>query len=189
MKWNNIEPDIYSSHLNTMTTGWSAIDIIRFINQTIDAPLVIFPKGVKDKIMKHLQSQNVELGGLLIGSVISISDLNEGIVAIIIKDSVPSNDFESTSVSLSMSPTVWQAANELGDEKTFVVGWYHSHPNLGAFFSGVDRKTQKDFFNSEYNLGLVIDPIRHEEKWFSGGGSIEVDLNKVICELNGLALV
>ncbi|MCY1311905.1 hypothetical protein D9M70_622700 [compost metagenome] len=70
-----------------------------------------------------------------------------------------------------------------------MVGWYHSHPNLGAFFSGVDRKTQKDFFNSNYNLGLVIDPIRNEEKWFISSESIEVNPNCVRGEIHGLTLV
>jgi proteasome lid subunit RPN8/RPN11 len=189
MKWNNVKPDIHSRPINESTSGWSALDIANFISQSVDSPLVVLPESIRTKISKHLESQNVELGGLLVGSVISIGDLTEGITAIVIKDSIASNDFESTSVSLSMSPSVWQTANKLSDAKTFVVGWYHSHPNLGAFFSGVDRKTQKDFFNSEYSLGLVIDPIRNEEKWFLGAESIEVELNKIRSELNGLALV
>ncbi len=41
-----------------------------------------------------------------------------------------------------------------------VVGWYHSHPNLGAFFSGTDRATQRAFFNRPYSVGLVVDPVR-----------------------------
>jgi hypothetical protein len=49
-----------------------------------------------------------------------------------------------------------------------VVGWYHSHPNLGAFFSGTDRKTQRSFFSQRYSLGLVADPVRSEEAWFVG---------------------
>ena len=52
-----------------------------------------------------------------------------------------------------------------------VTGWYHSHPNLGVFFSGVDRATQRAFFNQPYALGLVIDPIRNEEMVFYGGTS------------------
>lgn len=189
MKWNNVKPDITASNINKVTVGWSAIDMVELISQTTDCPLVIFPDQVRQKIMKHLQSKMVELGGLLVGSVISIDDLNEGLVFVVIRDSIESNDFDSTSVSLSMSPTVWQAANKESNYETFVVGWYHSHPNLGAFFSGVDRKTQKDFFNSAFNLGLVIDPIRNEQKWFIGPDSIEVNPTSVRNELYGLAMV
>ncbi len=189
MKWNNVKPDITAFHVNEVTTGWSAIDMAKLITATADCPLVVIPDYVRQKIMAHLKTRKVELGGLLVGSVVSIDDLNEGLTIIVITDSVESKDFDSTSVSLSMSPSVWQSANKSSDAKTFVVGWYHSHPNLGAFFSGVDRKTQKDFFNSNYNIGLVIDPIRNEEKWFISSDSTEINPNNVRRELDGLALV
>lgn len=189
MKWNNVKPDITASHINEVITGWSAIDMAKLINSTKDCPLIIFPDHVRQKIIAHLKTKKVELGGLLVGSVASIDDLNEGPTIIVIIDSVESKEFDSTSVSLSMSSSVWQSANKCSNAKTFVVGWYHSHPNLGAFFSGVDRKTQKDFFNSTYNIGLVIDPIRNEEKWFIGPDSIEVIPSYVRSELYGLAMV
>lgn len=186
MKWNNLKPDITASHLNDVISGWSAIDVAKLISWTLDSPLIIFPEQVRQQIMTHLNTKKVELGGLLVGSVISIDDLNEGIVLVVIKDSIASNDFDSTAVSLSMNPSVWQSANRVTNATDFVVGWYHSHPNLGAFFSGVDRKTQKDFFNSRYNLGLVIDPIRNDEKWFLGPDSMEINSANVRCELSCL---
>lgn len=130
--------------------------------------------------MDHLASKNVELGGLLLGTVTSLNNLSEGIVSVQVRDCIESCDFDSTSVSLSMDSTVWRSVSNLSSAEKFVVGWYHSHPNLGAFFSGVDRNTQKSFFNSAYSLGLVVDPIRHEEKWFVGGDSYEISGNNVI---------
>lgn len=188
MKWNNVKPDITASYINDVTRGWSAIDIAKLISATADCPLVIFPDYVRQKIMTHLKIKKVELGGLLVGSVVSVDSLNEGLTAIIINDSIESKDFDSTSVSLSMGASVWKSASEVSNEKNFVVGWYHSHPNLGAFFSGVDRKTQEDFFSSNYSLGLVIDPIRNEEKWFISSDSLEVNPKDVRSEVNGLAL-
>lgn len=188
MKWNDVKPDITAGHINEVTSAWSAVDIVKLITYTRDCPLIIFPDHVRDKVMTHLKTQRVELGGLLLGSVFSIDDLNQGVTLIVISDSVESKEFDSTSVSLSMSPSVWQSANESIDAKRFVVGWYHSHPNLGAFFSSVDRKTQEDFFNSNYNTGLVIDPVRNEEKWFISSDSTEVNPNNVISDLNGVAL-
>jgi proteasome lid subunit RPN8/RPN11 len=189
MKWNNIKPDIKACHINNITGGWSAIDIVKLISKTSDYPLVIIPENIRKKILAHLKTRKVELGGLLVGSVVSLDDLNEGLTAIIINDSIESHEYDSTSVSLSMNPKVWQSASQISNDINFVVGWYHSHPNLGAFFSGVDRKTQKDFFNSAYNLGLVIDPIRNEEKWFISSDSIEVQSTNIRSELNGLAVV
>lgn len=189
MKWNNVKPDITSSQINEVVIGWSSIDLAKLVSSTSDCPLVIFPDKVRHKIMDHLRTRPVELGGLLVGRVVSFDDLIDGLAMIIITDSFESKDFDSTSVSLSMSPSVWQSANKSSNTKNFVIGWYHSHPNLGAFFSGIDRKTQKDFFNSNYNLGLVIDPVRNEEKWFISADSIEINPENVRGELNGLALV
>ncbi|MCG3201208.1 MAG: hypothetical protein NFCOHLIN_01074 [Gammaproteobacteria bacterium] len=61
-----------------------------------------------------------------------------------------------------------------------VVGWFHSHPNLGAFFSGTDRSTQRKFFGHEYSLGYVIDPIRDEHAYFLGADSEEIGSDTVV---------
>jgi proteasome lid subunit RPN8/RPN11 len=55
-----------------------------------------------------------------------------------------------------------------------VVGWYHSHPDLGVFFSGTDRRTQRAFFNQPHCIGLVVDPIGFQETWFIGPDSVEL---------------
>jgi proteasome lid subunit RPN8/RPN11 len=189
MKWNNLKPDISASSIAKVAVKLTAIDMVKLIFQTAECPLVILSDHVRAKIMKHLLSKRVELGGLLIGRVVSIDDLSKGLVSVNVKDSIESNDFHSTSVSLCMNTTVWQSASYMCDTETFVVGWYHSHPNLGAFFSGVDKKTQRDFFNSTFNLGLVIDPIRNEEKWFIGPDSTEVNLANVRSNFYGLEMV
>jgi proteasome lid subunit RPN8/RPN11 len=53
-----------------------------------------------------------------------------------------------------------------------VVGWYHSHPGLGAFFSHTDRRTQQAFFAHAYSVGWVVDPLRGESAWFVGPRSL-----------------
>lgn len=189
MKWNELEPDIKAKSLGTIVRKWSFIDAISLISETNDLPLIIMNDEVRSKIYVHLKTKRVELGGLLLGSVISSCDLEDGITVVSISDAVASRDFNSTSVSLSMNSGVWQHATEISDESTFVVGWYHSHPNLGAFFSGTDRSTQANFFHHPYSLGLVVDPIRNEEKWFLGADSIEVNPQRVKGNLNGMALV
>lgn len=93
-----------------------------------------------------------------------------------------------------MSSDVWQLANSRAKDGEFVVGWYHGHPNLGAFFSGTDRNAQKSFFRNAYSLGLVIDPIRNERKWFLGPDSIELDANRIrnpdeLSSMPGLAMI
>ena len=79
-----------------------------------------------------------------------------------------------------MGTEIWTDVNKKTTiDNSIVVGWYHSHPNLGAFFSSTDRYTQKHFFNHDYNLGLVIDPIRNEKKYFLNSNSKELNEKRV----------
>ena len=186
MKWTSIESKIITIKLEVATKTWSTTEIESLINDARQAPIILYPDAIRKKIMEHVQHQNVELGGLLIGSIVCSEDSPNGLIAIAIRDAIPSIDCESSAVSLTMSPKVWQSANsELGAQK-LVIGWYHSHPNLGAFFSCVDKKTQKDFLNKEYNLALVVDPLKEEEKWFIGADAAEIEANRIRCDDLGL---
>ena len=51
---------------------------------------------------------------------------------IMVEDFVPSEDCQTSGVSLAMGTGVWDRARECFGDR-IVVGWYHSHPNLGAF--------------------------------------------------------
>ncbi|WP_391486673.1 Mov34/MPN/PAD-1 family protein [Alteromonas macleodii] len=189
MKWKNTESDISATSLSELNEDLSLNEIIYLLNKTANMPFIVCPEVVKRKIVTHLMREKSELGGLLVGKVVSLDDLSSGILGIIIVDSVESTEFYSTSVSLTMGAKVWQDANKCISTKHFVVGWYHSHPNLGAFFSGVDRKTQEDFFNAPYHVGLVVDPIRDEEKWFVGPKCLEVLEENIIESLNEFSMV
>ena len=49
-----------------------------------------------------------------------------------------------------------------------IVGWYHSHPNIGVFMSGTDMRTQRAFFYHPWCVSIVYDPIRNEIGCFLG---------------------
>lgn len=189
MKWENVTPDITALPLLRLTQSWSALDVVKLLNYTQELPIVVINDDVRQKIINHISKSNVELGGLLLGTVTSGIDLYDGVIAICVEDSIESQVCESTHVSLNMDSSVWQLASEHRHGDSFVVGWYHSHPGLGAFFSAVDRRTQHDFFSHSYSLGLVIDPLRNEERWFIGQDSIELGTNRILKSTNALALV
>jgi proteasome lid subunit RPN8/RPN11 len=140
-------------------------------------PRVLAPRGVLDSIWNHLRERRVEMGGLLIGQVY---DVSESAFIVSIDNFARGDAFDGTGVSLRLETGVWETARrKLRSEQT-VIGWYHSHPNLGAFFSGTDRRTQASFFNQPHCLGLVVDPVREEEKWFIGAGSEPLLLSQVL---------
>ena len=47
-----------------------------------------------------------------------------------------------------------------------IVGWYHSHLDIGCFLSPTDISTQNGLFGGECGFALVIDPVRKEIKVF-----------------------
>jgi len=79
-----------------------------------------------------------------------------------------------------MDTSVWTSALPNKEAGKLIVGWFHSHPNLGAFFSGTDRATQRNFFAHDYSLGYVIDPVRKEDAYFIGRCCNELDSRYVL---------
>lgn len=180
MKWNELEPDNTRFPVENLTPRLGFIDAIRVLTRDASLPpLVFLTHAARERVIQHARSKDVELGGLLVGAVFGRRADNSP-VAVDIREAVPSDNFESTSVSLSMGSDVWQKAAYYRDHGLCVVGWYHTHPNLGAFFSSTDRSTQRGFFREPYSLGLVIDPIRGEEAWFIGPTSDPLSSSYVV---------
>jgi proteasome lid subunit RPN8/RPN11 len=133
----------------------------------------------RDVILTHISAFRVEQAGLLVGRVYERLHHDQGIATkshvIHITDAIMAKDDDATPVSVKISPATWSLAKPYLDEGKIVVGWYHSHPNIGAFFSGTDRNTQAAIFNHAYSLGWVIDWVRKEDAWFIGAESSPVD--------------
>ena len=119
-------------------------------------------------VKAHLRTRDVEQGGLLVGR--AFCDPQTGTLAHVrITACAPADDSQGTAFSLRMGARVWQAAQALMRPDELIVGRYHSHPGLSAFFSDTDRQTQRAFFNNPYSVGWVIDPTDGDEALFLGG--------------------
>lgn len=112
--------------------------------------------GALNKIIQHSsQDLQMEVVGLLIGryslGLLKIADVAGGAQV-------------GTRVSVVLMPEVQaNIAEELigRDRSDYIVGWYHSHPNLGIFMSGTDVRTQlcyQHLFSRA--VALVIDPAQ-----------------------------
>ena len=117
----------------------------------------------------HLATAMVELGGLLIGRAWRGDD--GAIAHVRVLRAVAAEESTGTAVSLRMGTSVWQRAQQALEDGDRIIGWYHSHPGLTAFFSDTDRRTQKAFFAHDYSIGWVIDPLFNEQALFIGPDS------------------
>ncbi len=142
-------------------------------------PRVVIAGPCLRTIREDVDLSTEERGGLLLGRAYASKNGTEAQV-IVAERSVASRAFNSTGVSLRMESEIWELARPLLKDGMIVVGWYHSHPNLGAFFSETDRITQRNFFRNPFSLGVVIDPVRNELCAFVGPDSTDIPLENVI---------
>ena len=176
MKWKETEPDLEFRALTDIFKEYGLTKGIFFLQSSINK-LLICRKSCWDKMIAHIKPHSVEMGGLLLGSI--FRDNHKTITTL--EEVVPSRDHESSSVSLRMESSVWSDASKNLKKGQAIVGWYHSHPNLGSFFSGTDRQNQQANFRADFHVGLVIDPVRNNElAIFRGPNSEDVDLNNFI---------
>lgn len=152
-----------------------AVPAVQLLAHATAAPLVLMAAPAGREIAAHLCSSADEMGGLLLGHAyaLPVTPLHGFGFLVDVEAHVPSERFDSSPVSLRMESQLWQRATPHLDAGLTVVGWYHSHPGLGAFFSGTDRATQRAFFREPYSLGLVIDPVRAEHACYAGPDSAE----------------
>lgn len=185
MKWSDVKPDAQPTPLREAVSAMDALSFVRIrMNISVGVRLYIAP-SCRAAVLSHVRSDIREVGGLLLGRVWQSDGDRDPIV--VIEDSLASEMFSNSAVSLEMGTEIWSRASQRTVNGVMVVGWYHSHPNLGAFFSGTDRRTQAAFFQQPYSVGWVIDPFRREERVFMGAESEEYlppleDLTPVIEE-------
>jgi hypothetical protein len=87
-------------------------------------------------------------------------------------------------------------ANQIGDEsvpKVRVIGWIHTHPDIGIFLSGIDVTTFRSLRNATPDrrlMAVVVDPLREQNGVFltelkpNGDKPAEGDV-KLTSELEG----
>ena len=169
MKWvDQVEPE-RTEALSKLQQRCGLGTILELLLQAQTHDVCVwFDPEVRTAIHSYLVGHAVEAGGLLVGSRFAVQ--SPGAI-VSIERFVPGTDFDGTGVSLTLGTKVWDDARPALDGGSVVVGWVHSHPNLGAFFSGTDRKTQRAFFANPWQLGLCVDPVRGQSAWFFGAES------------------
>jgi hypothetical protein len=62
-----------------------------------------------------------------------------------------------------------------------LLGWYHTHPDLGIFLSETDlEKTHRVLFAEPFQIALVYDPVRHKAGYFCWEGPQQIDAGQAV---------
>lgn len=135
---------------------------------------VVIHRRALDKIFDHACGDlRNERFGILIGGVFTDPRTQGNWVEIV--DMLPAQRVRANVASVEVSTEEISRLNVEIDqilvqtqEKVRKLGWYHTHPNHGIFMSGTDRTNQKLCYNAEWQVALVVDPIRRQYGMFSG---------------------
>ena len=66
-------------------------------------------------------------------------------------------------------------------QRKALIGWYHTHPDLGIFLSETDlEKTHRVLFSESFQLALVYDPVRGRAGYFFWEGPQLIDASQAV---------
>lgn len=133
-------------------------DVIRRADQA-GVPIVMVHRGALKEMYCHARDNpHSEIGGYLLG--FPAIDGETGVFVTYVARAVHGTyDSSPTHVKIH-GLTFGDVEHIRKQENLILVGWYHSHPGLGIFFSGVDTNTHKNFHSEDYQVGFVIDPSK-----------------------------
>jgi proteasome lid subunit RPN8/RPN11 len=150
---------------------------------------LVITSEVLAMVNSHVSTDLVnELGGFLLGNRYVCP--NDKIKYIQI-DNCPTAKFTSSGpVSLELVNETFQHFIDEKESKyrgKEAIGWYHSHPDKGAFLSTMDDVVHRSRFPSSWTVALVIDPNRKEGGFFCWrDGNLHLQAMMDFYELRGI---
>jgi proteasome lid subunit RPN8/RPN11 len=112
------------------------------------------------RVCVHACSASIEVGGALVGEW--CADRETGEQFVIVKHVLPARFTRQGAVYLTFTQ---DSLVDLHDqiEKRFpgerIVGWYHTHPQMGVFLSHYDTWLHSHFFPEPWQVALVVEPF------------------------------
>lgn len=143
-----------------------------------------FPRDIQEEVEDHCFSRvDAEVGGFLIGR---IDDEGTHVTA-----AHAALAAQSGQAHLTFTHDAWDEILPLLESDypgQAIVGWYHSHPGFGVFLSEYDIFIQENFFGSDGQVALVVDPLAGTYGFLTahGGQAREEDLGNTLREPLGL---
>jgi proteasome lid subunit RPN8/RPN11 len=106
-----------------------------------------------------------ELGGALLGQAYRHGER----LFVEIGAVLPADNHNHGPVHFTFSADSWSALQRAQAEQypqLDMVGWFHTHPDLGVFYSSDDVVVHSAAFTLPWHVGLVLDPVRREGCFF-----------------------
>lgn len=124
-------------------------------------PRVVYSQLALQQIEAHCASNlRAEVGGALLGMAYQHNEL----LFVEVQAAIPAVSADHGPSHFTFTADVWAQLHR--DREAYpdleFVGWFHTHPNLGVFFSSDDVVVHNAAFRQPWHIALVVDPVRNE---------------------------
>lgn len=131
-----------------------------------DEVVVILSQLALRHIANHSYSNlDCEVGGALLGRAYQ----SNGRVYLDIRAAIPAVTADQGPVHFTFTADAWSQLHRDREESYpdhDIIGWFHTHPDLGVFYSSDDVIVHSAAFTQPWHVGMVIDPVRKETSFF-----------------------
>jgi len=127
--------------------------------------ILLHEKTLRDLELFSSGDLSRETGGVLLGEAYHSGDD----VIVEVMDFIHAEKAEGSRMELTFTHDAWERVNAEKERKApnlSIVGWYHTHPDIGVFLSSQDMFIQRNFFPEPWQVALVLDPVRHDRGVF-----------------------
>jgi proteasome lid subunit RPN8/RPN11 len=128
---------------------------------------VTIPRYVCEALVRHCRESNRhkrEVGGMLVGHQGESQDEENGLKSYtnVVTDLIHFKPSDSSGAHLCLDANSWVHVSNIYEEKYMPrkkvrLGWYHTHPTQGIFFSPLDHDFHTNF-NQPFQFAIVVDP-------------------------------
>lgn len=137
------------------------------VDENIGFFRVFINVDVESSIEKHTHSDlSHEVCGILLGQ----PGRDETGWFLCVTASIEGRFAEQRGASVTFTHDTWEYFYEImatKHEDLVIVGWYHSHPGFGVFYSSHDAFIQENFFGQPWQVGVVVDPCANQRGVFA----------------------
>lgn len=146
------------------------------------ATILLHPQALQEMAVHAQSDVESEVGGALLGHAYT----HNGRVYAEVQAALPARTDDHGPVHFTFNADAWSGLHR--DRATRfpeldIVGWFHTHPDLGVFYSADDVVVHSAAFVMPWHVGLVIDPVRQQMAAF--GWDIAEDGSRQLVPLPG----
>ena len=117
------------------------------------------------QVKTHSESNvSVELGGVLLGKAFRAADR----LFVRVEAAIPAITDDNGPIHFTFTADAWTQihVDRMAYPNLDIVGWFHTHPDLGVFYSADDEVVHAAAFTQPWHVGLVVDPVRDQASFF-----------------------